>query len=248
MISPFYTKYTLCKNNKLSGYHNTADLINFLKQIPQLTQTIQHHFSNSADFPHFISLTLLSTNYQPNDDHENTSPENHSYEYTEEEIKAAADLSYENHQTNLIVVLASRSKNAGRYVEPILEKIAQYLNWELMYDEDKEETDNLLRVLFHTDNDEEENADDADNFDFEDDADFNDSEEDNDDDDDTDDFDIDITKKIPGYSPFRSSRRNDADNFFGNEDNITGKNNEEKGNEDDDQEDDAGNNDLSRFK
>lgn len=234
MISPFYCKYTICKSTKLDGYHNTADLISFLNQIPQLTPTIQHHFANSPEFPHFISLTLLSTNYQSNSSYEGSSSEKHSYDYSEEELNASDDLNSGNHQTNLIVVLVARANNAPRYVEPILEKISQYLNWELMHEQQKEETENdVLRDLFHSDD-----------YDFENDND--DDQEDNDEDED--DFDIHITKNIPGYAPFHRIHRTDSGNFPNNNRNNPDNNNEEDENKDDDQEDDNPNNDLSRFK
>jgi hypothetical protein len=117
MISAFYSYSNICKNNQLDEFYSTPELIEFLRQFPELTQTGPHHFSNSKDFGHFISITLLYAAQQDSWSDKET---------TDKEI-------------NLIVVVSSSLNNAPFFVKPILQKISQHLNWQLYCDDDKAE-------------------------------------------------------------------------------------------------------------
>ncbi|QEC40318.1 hypothetical protein [Pseudobacter ginsenosidimutans] len=114
MNSTFYRSYNICKNNQLDEFYNTAELVRFLNQMPELIQTNEHHFSNNKDFKHYLSITLLCA----------AQHDNWFYD------------SPESHATNLIVVVTSRLNNAHLFVKPLLLKICRFLNWDLMGDDD----------------------------------------------------------------------------------------------------------------
>lgn len=167
MNSTFYRSYNICKNNQLDEFYNTAELIRFLNQMPELTQTNEQHFSNSKSFKHYLSITLLCAAQHDN----------------------WFDESPESHATNLIVVVTSRLNNAHLFVKPILLRICQFLNWDLMGDDDDtishEDEPNLSQhAPFRRLNDEEnEDADDE----YEDDNENNYKEDDEDEDEEDDD-------------------------------------------------------------
>lgn len=117
MISAFYSYYNICKNFQLDEFCDTPQLIQFLRQIPELEQTGPHHFSNSKDFNHYLSLTLLYAAPQDSWSDEETTDK----------------------QINLIVVVSSSLNNAPFFVKPILRKISQHLNWQLVCEEDEED-------------------------------------------------------------------------------------------------------------
>jgi hypothetical protein len=117
MISAFYSYSNICKNNQLDEFYNTTELIRFLRQFPELVQTGPHHFSNSKDFGHFISITLLYAAQQD----------------------SWSDKDTIDKEINLIVVVSSSLNNAPFFVKPILLKISQHLNWQLYCDDDKDE-------------------------------------------------------------------------------------------------------------
>ncbi|WP_127126437.1 hypothetical protein [Pseudoflavitalea rhizosphaerae] len=150
MNSTFYRSYNICKNNQLDEFYNTADLVRFLNQMPELIQTNEHHFSNSKDFKHYLSITLLCA----------AQHDNWFYD------------SPESHATNLIVIVSSRFNNAHLFVKPLLLKICQFLNWDLMGDDDdtitREDEINLtqhapFRHLNDEEKEEDEEDDDEDN-------------------------------------------------------------------------------------
>lgn len=131
MISPFYATFNICKNYQLDEFYNSAALAEFLRQMPELKQTAPHHFSNSTTFGHYLSIALLCA--APNDNWFDESPESHA--------------------TNLIVVVTSRLNNAPLFVKPILLKICRFLNWELIGDDEDQNTpddiddlDNFTRI------------------------------------------------------------------------------------------------------
>ena len=114
MNSSFYRSYNICKNYQLDEFYNTTELVRFLNQMPELIQTNEHHFSNNKDFKHYLSITLLCAAQHDN----------------------WFDESPESHATNLIVVVSSRLNNAHLFVRPLLLRICQFLNWELIGDDE----------------------------------------------------------------------------------------------------------------
>lgn len=97
----------------LSQSVSTSELISFLEDIPELMQESPHHFRNSGQFPYWTSISLFNA---PSYD---AYPEHH------------ADCVH----TNLISIIVTRDPSGFLLIKAMLEKISNYLQWQIIVEE-----------------------------------------------------------------------------------------------------------------
>ncbi|OQP59422.1 hypothetical protein A3860_37840 [Niastella vici] len=97
-------------DEELSVHHNTTELIDFLKTIPELKQTGNFTFSNSSQFSIAIDLILLYTRH----------------------LNSWNDNDTDQSKTNLIAIVCTKDnlENFER-LKRIFIKIAAFVNWKL---------------------------------------------------------------------------------------------------------------------
>lgn len=110
MYSPFYFYHNICKDKELSEIVSTEALIRFLKSMPELMQQGEFVFRNNGGFPYWLRISLFKApsyfSYQENDT--------------------------DSERTNLLVVVATRDEIGQLLIQPLLDRISSWLNWQLI--------------------------------------------------------------------------------------------------------------------
>ncbi len=112
MYSHLYHYINICKDKNLSEKFSTKVLVKFLKSLPELEEKETNCFGNSQDIDCFINLTLLNA---------------HSFDSWSENNR-------DEHQTNLIIIVASRSANSDHLLEVLWRRISSFMNWQILKD------------------------------------------------------------------------------------------------------------------
>lgn len=111
MWSDRYYYLNIYHDAELSVDHSTGVLIDFLKTLPELTQKGNFTFTNSAEFPIYVSLSLFYARALGNWNDRDT----------------------DQQKTNLAVIVCAKDNEQNfEKLKYLFIKIAAFLNWQLV--------------------------------------------------------------------------------------------------------------------
>ncbi len=108
MWSNQYNYLNICKDNLLSEYYSTLELVSFISEISELELYGNFNFKNKSTFP-FMQLQLLNAKNIDS--------------WSEKDTGS---------KTNLITIVCTKEKDDFEKVEKILIKIASFLKWNII--------------------------------------------------------------------------------------------------------------------